>query len=161
MLRLAGTAHARLPGAHAHALDAPHGTVTTKTVHQWPQPGRICQSSLADVHSIITFRLQPSVFHCEPHHMHPKARRLRLCLNRCFLQYIHAALQMVNPLLEAPLFLAEACHLGRLEPWLRLHALLDSCPCSTGHLGVEVINRALVQGRSSHLAHRARVLLML
>ena len=120
--------------AAAHALATPHWTVTTKTVHQLPQLGRICQSPLAHLHCIVTFRSQPCVFLREPDHIHPKARRLRLCLYCCFLQYIHVAVQVVNLLLKALFLLAEAGNLGLLGPWLGLQALLDGRPCNRGHL---------------------------
>ena len=72
-------------------------------VQQLPQPGRVCQSPLSHLHCIVTFRSKPYVFLREPHHIRPKGRCVYLCLIRCFLQYVHKALQVVNPLLEGVL----------------------------------------------------------
>ena len=56
VLRLVWAAYAKT------ALAAPQGTVTTKMVHQLPQPGRVCQSPLPHLYCIATFRSQPCVF---------------------------------------------------------------------------------------------------
>ena len=117
--------------AAAHALATPHWTVTTKTVHQLPQLGRVCQSPLAHLHCIVTFRSQPCVFLREPDHIHPKARRLRLCLNYCFLQYIHLAVQVLN-LLLGPSFSLPMCAM-----WASWDPGLGFRPCWTAALAIE------------------------
>ena len=58
---------------------------------------------------------------------------------RYLLQYVHAALQMGNPLPEGFLLLAETRNLGLLRPWLGVNALLDGRTCGRGHLCAKFI----------------------
>ena len=124
VLRFAGAAHAT--SAANYALVAPHGTLATKTVHELPQPVRVCQSPLSHLQCIVKLRSQPCAFLREPHHIRLKPRCLCLCRIRCFLQSVHAALQVVNPLLEVSFSLPRRAIWGFWDPGFGLTAALAS-----------------------------------